>query len=116
MVIALKPPNLRRSAKSVDRSGFRDRKKAAYPERASGRYEDQRHIFIDASAKDMDAGGLGVIDHRMGIASHRLSIAVSHHHRRTGGRKSDIWPFLEDGCRIQDGSVFGSKKERGIDV
>src|SRR5262249_42541265 len=59
---------------------------ASFDDGAIGRYECRRHIFVDAAAKNVDAGGLRLIHHRVSIAAHRLPLAVRHDHRRAGER------------------------------
>src|SRR6266496_2567054 len=46
--------------------------------------ERGRHIFVNAAAEDVDAGGLCFVDHGMCVAAHGLPLAVGHDHRRAG--------------------------------
>src|SRR5215213_2410144 len=59
---------------------------AACSDRAVGRDECWRHIFVDAAAEDVDAGGLCFVDHGMCVAADRFPFAVGHDHRRAGER------------------------------
>jgi hypothetical protein len=53
---------------------------------AVGRNTHRRHIFVDAAAKNVDAGGLRLVNHGVSVAAHCLPFAIRHYHRRTRKR------------------------------